>query len=483
MVAIIDIVLILYIFILLGIGAYFFITSETKRLSDYMLAGRNLGAIPIGISEAASLASGWVFFAWVGVGFTTGLGGLWYALALVPMYLFVWRFIAPKFRRQSEEHDSQTIVDHLSLHYENTQYGSWIRLVGTIVVLVFLVAYIGAQVIAVGEGLDTGLGVNYTFAIVVGGITVGIYTSLGGLNASVWTDFFQGLLVIFGLLTLPVMMILEIGGLSAFFAEARAIDPTLVSLNDGLGGLGLFLFAFTWWAHSIGALGQPHGLMRYQAIRSEGIVSRASVVALLFQTLRMTVPLFIGIAGRILYDNAAVAEPEIVGIMAIIDFFPAAIAGLLIAAVLGVILSTTDSMLIVLGADITRFYESFFDPDMDDRKAILLGRGVVIAVSLLGILIAAINPGTIFTVIQFAWVGLGASFGVSLAAILWWDQITAEGVLATMVAGLLSTVGNQLLFPAYFPLFVPPITVASTIIVTYLTDTEAEPVTEPVTQD
>lgn len=114
----------LYVLVLVGIGVYFFATTETRRLVDYMLAGRDVGTWPIAISEVASVASGWTFFAWVGVGFTTGLGGLCFSVAMLAVVLFMYRFVAPTFRRQSEAVDSQTVVDHLALQAEGSRFGA-----------------------------------------------------------------------------------------------------------------------------------------------------------------------------------------------------------------------------------------------------------------------------------------------------------------------------------------------------------------------
>jgi sodium/proline symporter len=95
----------LYVLLLVAIGVYFFLRTETKHLADYMLAGRNVGTWPIAISEVASVASGWTFFAWVGVGFTTGLNGLWFSLAMLVVVLFLYRYVAPTFRQQSAGDD------------------------------------------------------------------------------------------------------------------------------------------------------------------------------------------------------------------------------------------------------------------------------------------------------------------------------------------------------------------------------------------
>lgn len=459
-----------YLFVLIAIGVYFFLTTETRRLSDYLLAGRDVGAWPIAVSEVSSVASGWTFFAWVGVGFTTGLGGLWFSVTMIFLVLLMYWYVASPFRRHSEELGSLTVVDHVSAAFGDDRLGPAIRVVATLALVLFMVSYVGAQVIAVGQAMDTGLGINYTTGIVVGGLAVGLYTVLGGFNASVWTDFFQGILIFVAAIALPVVAVMEIGGPTAFLAEASAESPALLSLSAGEAGTGLAIFALGYVTFAMGTIGQPHSLMRFQAIRSTRLVSAASVIAVTFQALRLVVPLFIGIAARVLYDLPD-AQAENAAMVMLVDLFPAAIAGILLAAIVSAILSTSDSMLIVTSSDVTRFYETYVDPGASEVELIAFGRGVVAVVALLGVALAWVQPGTIFEIIEFAYVGMGVTFGLPLLFVLFWERTTAETVLAGVSVGLASSVINLYVppFDALFPILVWPATLGAMVLATSLT--------------
>lgn len=457
-----------YLLILLAIGGYFFVRTETQRLSDYLLAGRDVGAWPIAISEVSSVASGWTFFAWVGIGFTVGINGLWFSITMIMIIIFMYRYVGSRFRRQSEGLGSITIADHLALAVDDERLSTYIRLIATVAMVVFMGAYIGAQIIAVGQAMDTGIGIDYLTAIAVGGLVVGLYTMLGGFNASIWTDVFQGILIFVAAVTLPILMIGEVGGWSAFVAEAGAVeDAALLDITGGLAGQALLVGTLAWVTFAFGTIGQPHSLMRFQAIRSDRLLSPASVIAVSFQSLRLTVPLFIGAAGRVLYGT--VDNPENVAMMAIVDFFPGVVAGILLAAIVSAILSTSDSMLLVASSDLTRFYEERIDPNASESELILLGRGVVGAMAVGGIALAYVRPGTIFQIIEFAYVGLGATFGLPLLFMLFWDRMTGEAMLAGILVGLLASLGNLYVFSEYFPIPVWPICIAVIVVVGFAT--------------
>lgn len=465
-----------YIVFLLLTGVYYYITSENEQLSDYLLGGRDVGIWPMAISDAASVQTGFIFLAWVGFGYTTGFIGLFYGFGIVFMYLFIYRFVGSRFRTQSEALDSQTVVDHLALSYQGSIWGSRIRNVGVLVVGVFLTVYIGGQVVAIGELVETTTNFSYNLGIVVGSVLVVIYVTLGGFNASIWTDFIQGLIAISAITILPAVMIYEIGGINAFVTQARSIDPTLVSVTRDNSSLFL-LMVLGYYGRSMGVAGQPHALMRLQSIRSERLISSASIVTTTFLALSYIAPLFVGVAGRILYPN--IGNPETTALVALQDFFPPIIAGIFAAGVLSIVISTTDSMLIVISANVTRWCEANLNISTKDSFLILLSRIAIIIVAFLGGVLAYFQPASIFAITEIAYIGLGTSLGIPLMASLWWKETTSQSICVTMVAGLVSTSIAQLFFQDYSTILPWIATIATAIIATTLSNPDIDTSSSP----
>jgi len=465
----------MYLVALVALGLYFYFKEDVSLPREYLIADRKVGPWPMAFSTIASMASGWTFFAWVGIGFTLGFFGFWWAFVTVGLWILMFRYLAPKFRRQSEELDSLTIVDHLARFYrsKNSKFASTIHLVGALTVLVFLTAYVGAQIIAVGDAANVGLGIDYLTAIVVGGIAVTIYTGLGGFNASVWTDFLQGLLMLFLAFALPVVIILELGGWGAFTSQAVSEFPNLVALSGGMSGMDLWITMAIFFTFAIAAIGQPHSLVRFQAIESERVLSQSMVIAMFISATRMTFPLIIGVSARVLYGSAEAlpnANPENAAIMATVDLFPAWLAGILLAGVVSAILSTSDSMMLLISSDTIRVYEEYINPDATESRKVLLSRGIVMAVALLGVTVAFFRPGTLFDIILFAFVGLGVALGLPLVFQLFWDRTTPEGILAGIVIGLGFNIIHALQFATdLYPIFTWPVGIIAIVGVSLLT--------------
>ena len=143
-----------------------------------------------------------------------------------------------------------------------------------------------------------------------------------------------------------------------------------------------------------------------------------------------------------------------------VQLFPDWFAGLLLAGIIGAILSTSDSMVLVTAADLTRLCKTQLADRVLPARMIHLGRRIASVMAVFGIALAYWRPGTTFDIIEFAFVGLGATLGLPPAFLALWPRTAGADVFATVVAGLASAVGSLHLWRATFPILVWPLTLA-----------------------
>lgn len=464
-----------YLLLLLGVGAYFFVKDEGQmhRLTDYLLAGREAGTWTSAFSQVASAASGFTFFGWVGAGYFLGIHAFLYVSFAVVMQLVTWRYIAPKFRRQSGEYDSVTMVDHLARHFRgrNERGGDVIRILGTLIVVAFMGVYLAAQMQAVGQTAVVAFEFPYALTIVIAGGVVAVYTALGGYNASIWTDYLQGWLMVVAAIAFPAAAIWSVGGWNAFLdGVASAGGAGLITWTGGQEVQAALLSFAGLFGIALGFIGQPHVMQRFQAIETPGRLSRGAVIATALSAIRLSMPIFIGISGYVLLDS--VSNAENIMIEALPSLFPPWIAGILMAGIISAILSTSDSMLLLTASEVTRsIYERFVNPDASQRELILVGRGALVVFMALAVGIAVLNISSIFALIVFGWTGLAACLGVPLVMLLFWRETTAPGVIAGMIVGFFATaVNNQMVLTDIYPLVAYPATFLAVIVVSLVTE-------------
>jgi len=131
--------------------------------------------------------------------------------------------------------------------------------------------------------------------------------------------------------------------------------------------------------------------------------------------------------------------------------FPAFFTGIFLVVVLAAIMSTVDSLLILASSAVVRdVVQNIFDPEADQRRLSLLGKGVTVAIGAVGLALALSETRMIFWFVLFAWSGIAAAFTPVVLCSLFWRRTTRVGAIAGMIAGFATTVVWVLAFKEHF---------------------------------
>jgi sodium/proline symporter len=104
-------------------------------------------------------------------------------------------------------------------------------------------------------------------------------------------------------------------------------------------------------------------------------------------------------------------------------------------------MSTADSQLLVISSSVIEdFYVKTLGRELSQKRLLFLSRAITLSVGILGFVIAATSEKLIFTLVSYAWAGLGSSFGPALLLALKWKKTTKHGVLAGMITGAVTTI-------------------------------------------
>jgi len=426
----------LVVLVLLGVLAY---KRSLPKLEDFAVAGRAVRGVYLGLSEATSIASAFIFFAWVAAGYNYGLPALWYSVVYSILAVIPWIFIAPRMTKIASEIGAVTFIDYIASYLKRPE--RLLRIVASLIAFLFLFVYVAAQFSAVGNLGMALLGVDRTTAVILGAVIITLYTMMGGLRAVVWTDVVQGLLVIITLIVVPIVAISACGGFGEFWRAATSIDPNWASWHGGMAAHILGLWILSWFVAGISQFGQPHGGIRWMAIKDPKECRKAAVVAGFFQSIRMFVPIFIGISAKVLYGS--VSNPENAGVMIVKDFFHPVVAGIMLSGIFAACMSTADSQLLEASTTIIRnIYQRVIkkDEEIPEEHLLRLTRFTVIGVTIAALLTLFTKSETIFTLNQFGWNGLGSAFGAVIILSIFWKRLTGWGAVAGMIGGMCAVV-------------------------------------------
>ena len=440
--------IVLYLLILLLIGAA--ASRRMHDLRDYYAGGKRFGFWAAAFSSRATGESAWLLLGLTGMGAAVGAQALWVVLGEVLGVAAAWIFLCGRFKRLTDRYDSITIPDYLESRLRDTSHR--IRLVAAFTLVVFVTIYVSAQIDAIGTAFEGFLGWNYYIGAIVGFAVVLVYIVSGGFVAVVWSDVFQGSLMVLGLVALPFFGLAAAGGLAPTMSQLRQQDPHLLSLwgPDGQSWTSFFTI-LSFLAIGLGFMGSPQIFVRFLSLRSTAEIRPGAIVAIIWTLLATTGAVLIGMVGRAMLMTPAQDMTEELGQgaqqvlpMLVANAVPDWAVGLYIAIVLAAIMSTVDSLLVLASSAFVRdYYRKLRHPSMSDEE--LLGRsrivtfGLAAAALLIVFSVAALVPGrTVFWFAIFGWSGISATFCPTMILSLFWSRLTARGALAAMLSGFAS---------------------------------------------
>jgi sodium/proline symporter len=440
------VILILYFFVLLAIG--YFASKKIHNIDDYYVGGKKMGFWVVAFSSRATGESAWLLLGLTGMGAMVGISAFWVVVGEVIGVSVAWFLMAKPFKKLTDDYKSITIPDYLVSRFNSKTHN--LRKISAALLSFFVIIYVSAQIDATGSAFEAFLGWNYYTGAIVGFLLVLSYIFSGGFVAVAWSDLFQGLLMLFGLLLLPTVAWYLISEPS-LFEGIRAIDPELMNIW-GAGGLTTVnIFAILGFMMiGLGFMGSPQLFVRFMSIKDESEINKGRWVAIGFTILTDCSAVMVGILGRYYFSETGVDIESTLGnsgqnvlSLLVSEVMPTVLVGLYVAVVLSAIMSTIDSLLVVASSAITRdIYQQILHPDADDQKLTKLSRKVTVIMAFIALgislTVSVLSPDrTIFWFVIFGWSGIAATFCPVIILSLFWKGFTEKGAIASMVTGFL----------------------------------------------
>ena len=435
----IEVIFTLYLLliILIGVLSNRFISSQL----DFLLAGRRLGPWVTAFSERASGESAWLLLGLPGAAIAVGYGEIWAVIGIISGIILSWFLIAEKLRAETEKYEALTIPDYLHKKFNDTS--GIIKIFSSVIIAVFFTFYVSAQFHGSGKILNTIFDIEPLYGISLSAVVIILYTIMGGLLAVAWTDLVQGILMIGTLVILPIVGLIELSSLDTplrdLIMSTDSAKSSLVSGFSGLAALSVIVGGLSW---GLGYFGQPHLLIRYMAIRSVKDVKKARLIAALWAIPGISGAFLIGVIGMGYFGEDFFIGKDVENVMPMLaqELLPAWLAGLLISGAVAAMMSTADSQLLVSTSGISEDLEVNV---LKKSNKLLNSRVITVLLGIFAYLVAMYSEWsgkTIFSIVSFAWSGLGSSFGPALLLTLWWKGVTRKGIIAGLFTGSITTI-------------------------------------------
>ena len=421
-----------YFVVVLGIGLWAMRRGAGVSLEGFLLGGRRVGPIATALTLQSTSLSGYMFLGAGALGYSQGYWALWYAVGDIGSGVLSLSVIGRRMRRLSKIMGALTSIEYLEKRYPSPA----IRLIGGMLTVFLLGAYVLAQFIAGGKGMALVTGMPYGLALLIAVSIIMLYTLLGGYLAVAYTDLFQAVVMLIGMIWIAAAALNAMGGLTAANEAIGSLDPTLLSVwGRGLayeGQWGIAMGAVM--VFSVGTLGWPHLVTRHMAMARPATARRAGGYATAFGLLFVSTPYLVGILAIVILPS--LDDPEMAIFSVAEQLLPPAITGIVMAAIMAAIMSTADSLLLQTGSVASRdIYQRFLNKKASERQMVRVSRALVLAIGVVGYGVALVEPPTVFGIVVFTTSVLGSAFVPSFVCAVWWRKANTPGALASMITG------------------------------------------------
>lgn len=440
-----------YLLVLIATGIIFRRLVTTTR--DYFIGGNRVSWLFAAMSAFMMSFSAWTFTGASGLAYENGFLAVCFFMGNAAAFIFNYFFIAKKIRQTR----AVTAVDIIRERFGRIteQVVTWIQVPMNVM---------GGTIWLTGLSifLSIGFGIPMQTSIIVAGIVIIVYSTIGGSWAVVSTDLFQSILLLLMVGTISILTMVAIGGPVGFYHK---VDPQAFAMFDErrtplwlMGATVISFFAFT------SVMGAP----RYLSVRDGNEARKVALLTGILFFLGPAIWFLPPIAATYFFPEISSTLPglnhPVEGSYLVmgLSLLPHGLAGLLLMNIFGATLSTMDTAMNQSSGIITmNFYKSVFRPNASDRELFTVAHILNITFGIIVINLALMLAGSkdhgLFDVNLYLQGILTVPLAVPLFLIYfirdtpWWSAPLS--MFAGVCSGLLAH--KNVLFPSLWPEFEP----------------------------
>lgn len=408
--------------------------SYRKHLSasDFIIGNRSVNYFLTALAAHASDMSSWLFMGYPALIYAHGLISGWSAIGLIIFMFLNWQFIAPKIRIATEQYNNLTFSSFFESRLADSS--GLICVFTAIMSLCFYTIYISAGLTGLGFLIETLFGIHYRIGILIGIFVVIPYVFIGGYLTLAWIDLFQGLFLLCVIIFVPLFVLPKVGGWHGITAEIQAqhLSHSLFPKLNFNNFLEILFMSVGW---GLGYFGQPHVVTKFMGIKNVNDIKKSKYIGMSWMILSLGAATLVGIVG-IAFFKGNLQNHEQVFIEMVKATFSPVLIGFIVCAILAATINAMSSQVLVLSSSLAEdFYKRIFRQHASSQELLIVSRIGIIMVSLIAFIIADAKTNTIYSLVLYAWSGLGSSFGPLLILSLYSKKINKYGAWAGILSG------------------------------------------------
>lgn len=444
--------LVLFGIAILLMAAYGYKISA-KTAEDYMLAGRTIGVVVMFFFILFAVSSSWTFYGYPGYLYLHGPSYVYFIWGSVAGFAGLYMFLGPRLWAVARLNRYISPVEVLAERYDSR----FLRLVLSLMLLAFIVPYVGIQPLGVGlgfkalSGLPVIVGALYTVVLLI------ILVMLGGMRIVAWVNIFLGCIYASALLGSLIWVLNRFlpGGLTEAAQRLMEINPKLLSAPGPLGRFTPIIIGGT-MVVGLMAFSWPHIVIGVMTARDKVMFKWFPLLIFIFGGIFFyTMPFLWGslVAPAVMPGVTDVKAADSIVQTVITRYLPGWFSIYVLMGVIAAAVSTAAVQLMTSSVIVARdLIQGFFKPDASDAQIIRWARWAVVGIVVLSLLVSIRYSTAMALYLTEVTIPGFAQWGPALVGGLLWKRGNRQGAIAGTLAGLVYLVAGLLYRPLFFGL-------------------------------
>ncbi len=431
---------------------------ETQTATDYMIAGREVHPYVMAVSYGATFISTSAIIGFGGAASFYGMGILWLAWMNIFFGIFIaFAIFGKRTRRLGLAFNAHTFPELLGRRYQST----FIQGFSGIVIFLFMPIYAAAVLIGISRFIEAYFHVPYAVGLLAFSLILALYVILGGLKGVMYTDAFQGTIMLIMMIILLIYTYVLAGGVipaHQYLSDMTHLVPENLTKLGHHGWTKMPRLGSPYWfilistiicGVGIGVLAQPQLVVRFMTVRRDRELNRALPIGGIFILAMTGIAFTVGSLTNVIFYKAfgkiaiTVAEGNIDKVIPLYigKIMPNWFGTLFLLAMLAASMSTLSSQYHTGGTSLGRdFFEKGIRGERiapGERTVFITRLGIALSILLCIIFSLIFSPGIIAVATAIFFGLCGATFLPSFLLGLYWKEMTKAGAITSILVGFI----------------------------------------------
>ncbi|MBR1728980.1 MAG: sodium/pantothenate symporter [Selenomonadaceae bacterium] len=458
--------LLIYMAVMFAISFYVRkLQREGSFLESYFVGSRQLGGFVLAMTTVATYSSVSSFVGGPGMAFEVGFGWLYMAVVQVTAVFLVLGIFGKRVATLARKFNAVTVVDILRARYKSELLAGFAALA----IVLFFCGTMTAQFVGGAKLFAAVTGYSYESGLLLFGLVVVIYTSIGGFRAVALTDTCCAIMMMIGIVILLHYVLAAGGGVESILNKLSIEKPEMFEPFSG-GKMPWTLYLTQWLLVGVCTIGLPQSVVRGISYKDTAGMKQAMIIGTIVIGFMNSGINFVGILSHGVLTGDAAANGGVDNVIpsAIVAAVPESLIGFAIIGPLAASISTISGLLIVASSAIVKDVYVHLKLKRGEEVATdSMRRLSILTTAIMGVavfVIALTPPSLIWLINMFAFGGLETAFFWTLILGLYWKRANKLGAELSMIGGTLIYCATQAIGFKFFNLHQITIGISASLI-------------------